>query len=331
VQDTSRDPRFFSSRWLQQNPCILFCAAAQIRSDEGEWLGTLSVMAHEARTLTEAQRSALIELAAVAAVALKAFATRPLASDNTRGPMADSASDMKLELAVRANHIGTWELDLNSGRLQWDDAMFEIFGRSKEAFQGSENDWLQTVYPADAQRLQTELRLALESSEAFDSEYRIRHSDGSLHHIHAQALVIRDAQGKPVHLLGSNRDISARVHAQQALERSERRLRLITDKLPVLIASVDKDYRYTFANNNFEAWYQLGGRGLAEQAVQAVQAVQSVIGKPPKRFSALSHSWPSSPILIKPCWAMKYQLSLTCRPPMHPPIYFCTVPLSGMN
>jgi len=319
VTDVSRDPRFFSARWLRQNPRIRFCAAAPIRGDDGELRGSLLVMAHDARTLTDAQRAALIELAGLAAVALKAFATRPRSSDHPLAPMAliaDSTPDMKLELAVRANRIGTWELDLNSGHLQWDDVMFEIFGASRETFTGRETDWLQTVHPADVQRLQTELRVALQSLDAFDSEYRIRHSDGTLHHIHAQALVVRDELGHPRRLLGSNRDISARVRAQHALERSERRLRLITDKLPVLIASVDKDYRYTFANNNFEAWYQLGGRGMAERAVQ------SVIGKTTEEVFGTVAFMAIKPYLDQAMLGNEISIELDMPPSNTPPHIF---------
>jgi PAS domain S-box-containing protein len=46
-----------------------------------------------------------------------------------------------------------------------------------------------------------------------------------------------------------------RNHAEQALVKSEQRLRLITNALPVLIAYVDADQRYRFNNDAYRAWF----------------------------------------------------------------------------
>ncbi len=43
--------------------------------------------------------------------------------------------------------------------------------------------------------------------------------------------------------------------SRKALEASESELRLIADSLPVLIAFVDRDYRYRFANKAYEDWF----------------------------------------------------------------------------
>src|SRR5271165_2869069 len=45
-----------------------------------------------------------------------------------------------------------------------------------------------------------------------------------------------------------------RARAESALVQSERRLQLITDSLPALIAHVDRDQRYQFVNRAYEQW-----------------------------------------------------------------------------
>jgi len=50
-------------------------------------------------------------------------------------------------------------------------------------------------------------------------------------------------------------EIAERVRAEDALRESERQRRLVTDNLPVLIAHVDKDHRYLFANKTHEKWF----------------------------------------------------------------------------
>lgn len=56
-------------------------------------------------------------------------------------------------------------------------------------------------------------------------------------------------------------DITARKRSEEALRDSERRLRLITDAMPALIAYVDSERRYRFTNKGYEDWF---GRPRAE-------------------------------------------------------------------
>jgi diguanylate cyclase (GGDEF)-like protein/PAS domain S-box-containing protein len=64
-------------------------------------------------------------------------------------------------------------------------------------------------------------------------------------------------------------DISARKKGELVQAASEKRLRLITDNLPVLIAYIDREHRFEFGNATFEKWFGvapdvLPGRSLAE-------------------------------------------------------------------
>lgn len=57
-------------------------------------------------------------------------------------------------------------------------------------------------------------------------------------------------------LIVTSIDITARKKIEQTLREREQLLRLITDSLPVLIASYDTEQRYQFVNKTFEHWYQ---------------------------------------------------------------------------
>ncbi|MEZ5829768.1 MAG: NahK/ErcS family hybrid sensor histidine kinase/response regulator [Dongiaceae bacterium] len=48
-------------------------------------------------------------------------------------------------------------------------------------------------------------------------------------------------------------DVTERVRAAEALRDSERRIRIVTDNVPVLIAYVDRDQRYRFSNRAYQA------------------------------------------------------------------------------
>ncbi|TVR97146.1 MAG: PAS domain S-box protein [Rhodospirillales bacterium] len=66
-------------------------------------------------------------------------------------------------------------------------------------------------------------------------------------------------------------DITGRTRAAEALRDSERRIRLITDAMPALIAYVDADLTYTFTNLAFEAWFGRSRDAINGVAVRTVQ------------------------------------------------------------
>ena len=64
-------------------------------------------------------------------------------------------------------------------------------------------------------------------------------------------------------------DVTERVRAAEALRDSERRIRIVTDNVPVLIAYVDRDQRYRFTNRIYQATMRTAaaeteGRHVAE-------------------------------------------------------------------
>lgn len=100
-------------------------------------------------------------------------------------------------------------------------------------------------------------------------------------------LVVRPPGHEPRHLLASGRplhdmdgagigavialkDVTALKEAAGRLEASERKLRTITDNLPVLIGYIDKDERYLFANATYEDWFAMPPADIVGKTVREV-------------------------------------------------------------
>lgn len=72
-------------------------------------------------------------------------------------------------------------------------------------------------------------------------------------------------------------EVTEQVRARQKAEEGERRLQLLTDALPVLIAYIDPTYTYRFVNQAYEAWFhkplaEMVGRSARELVGPAAYA-----------------------------------------------------------
>jgi PAS domain S-box-containing protein len=74
--------------------------------------------------------------------------------------------------------------------------------------------------------------------------------------------------GLPAGVLAVVVETTERVRAEAALRASEERLRLITDALPGLIAFIDRDEVYRFANKSYEKWLGLDPRTVVGQTAR---------------------------------------------------------------
>jgi PAS domain S-box-containing protein len=121
----------------------------------------------------------------------------------------------RLDLVLRASNLGVWELDLQTGRLDWDEAMHALYGVSREEAGGSLEMFRRGVHPDDLARMDQTI-LDMRGGRVFQSfEFRIiRRSDGALRTIEGNAYLLRDGDGAPQRLLGMNRDITEQREAE---------------------------------------------------------------------------------------------------------------------
>lgn len=124
----------------------------------------------------------------------------------------------RLTLATRAGGVGVWDYDIDQNLLVWDDQMYALYGISRDTFGGDYESWRAGLHPEDIERGDREVQMALRGEKEFDTEFRVVWPDGSVHHIRAQALVVRAVGGAPQHMIGINWDITERKRAERLLQ-----------------------------------------------------------------------------------------------------------------
>jgi PAS domain S-box-containing protein len=156
----------------------------------------------------------------------EAYATCGISTDITMRKQAERAlsdSEERLKLSLRSGRIGTFEWNIQEGSHFWDDQMHNIWGLKPGTYQGiTEADFLDYLHPDDAERFNETVTRTLEGDGDYDIEYRIILPNGSTHHVHALASLVKDEQGQPARLTGVCLDITDRKNLEEQLRQSQK-------------------------------------------------------------------------------------------------------------
>ncbi|RNE94286.1 response regulator [Marichromatium sp. AB32] len=135
----------------------------------------------------------------------------------------------RMRLALDAAGIGIWEWQLDDNQLTWDQRMYAIYGLEHGRDGRPALDytaWLSRIHPLDRPHVEERLRLQLLGKQVDELSFRIQHTSGEIRHIHSAALIERDQQGQPLQMVGTNRDVTDKYKAEQALIDANRQLEL---------------------------------------------------------------------------------------------------------
>ncbi|MFD1565174.1 PAS domain S-box protein [Haloarchaeobius amylolyticus] len=120
----------------------------------------------------------------------------------------------RLELALEGANTGVWEWDLDTDRVTWNETLERLVGLEPGAFGGTFDVFRERLHPDDVDRVEADVGQAIENDELFQTEFRLRHEDGSWIWVGARGRVVDDEN----RMVGINNDITRRKEHEFALE-----------------------------------------------------------------------------------------------------------------
>ncbi len=106
-----------------------------------------------------------------------------------------------------------------------------LVGYTREEWEADPELWVRLLHPDDRERMLEEDRRVTRTGEPFRAEYRLRHRDGRWVWVQDEAILVRDARGRPRFWQGVMLDVTERKLAEEALRESERREREAAQRL----------------------------------------------------------------------------------------------------
>jgi len=179
-----------------------------------------------------------------------------IAIDRARSEELLREREQRLQLAMEAAKMGTWELkvDGNINTPLQDQEVIDAFNTGRPSPQVEEmmglkpgeyhsyQDWESRLHPDDRAYTLDAFRSAIRGDRPYDVEHRFVWSDGSVHWVHCRGMMFRDRADTFQRFMGVSIDITARKQAEEDIRQRNERLQFISTCLAQLLAERDPDH-----------------------------------------------------------------------------------------
>lgn len=158
-------------------------------------------------------------------------------------------SEKRLRLAMTAASLGTFEHDLIVDCVRWDARAQAILGLDQDS--GSLSMVFERVHPDDLERVTSSIAALFAGLDVDGTlEYRCLHPDGSIHWIASRAAIEFEDRGptrRPLRVIGTLEDITARKRDEAELRASQAQLREADQRKDEFLAMLGHELRNPLA------------------------------------------------------------------------------------
>jgi PAS domain S-box-containing protein len=126
------------------------------------------------------------------------------------------ATEDRLTLAQTAMDIGSWELDLKTGKIKASERLLQLYGFPPDREELTSEEWSGRLHPEDRSRMIAHVGSIPARGGALDQQYRVRWPDGAVRWLHGKAHLLRDADGRATKIIGIDFDITDLKTGQRA-------------------------------------------------------------------------------------------------------------------
>ncbi|OOG25957.1 hypothetical protein B1C78_05790 [Thioalkalivibrio denitrificans] len=164
-------------------------------------------------------------------------------------------TEMMLRAANRTARLGGWMVDLSTNRIKWSDETCAIHDLPSGT-EVSVEEGVNFYAPECIDRIRALFDACATQGVPFDEELEIITAKGRRLWVRSMGEAVRDASGCITQVRGAFQDISEAKRTQAEIKQLEGRLTVAMEAMTDAFLTIDRDYRYTYANREAERLLQ---------------------------------------------------------------------------
>jgi PAS domain S-box-containing protein len=148
----------------------------------------------------------------------------------------------RLRFATDGAGMGTWDVDLRTGRVVWNRQNALLLGNDSETSHASTKRWWALVHEDDRPVVRQAMKNARNSGNLYQAEHRIRRADtGELRWVAPYGRIHFSGDGRPTRFVGVTFDITERKHAEMQRQEWTKELeRRVNERTKELVRTHDR-------------------------------------------------------------------------------------------
>ncbi|WP_118828552.1 PAS domain S-box protein [Salinibacter ruber] len=168
----------------------------------------------------------------------------PIFEDGEVGRLLASGTDVterkerqrKLDLALAGTDTGVLEWNLQTGEMQWDETLQDLFGHDPQTFEA----FTEIVHPNDLPDVEAALENMTSTGESWEGDFWLFHPEEGVARMSLRATPVHE-KGEAVRVLGIATDVTAQWERQRDLATSRERYQTLlqANPDPVLVADAE--------------------------------------------------------------------------------------------
>jgi PAS domain S-box-containing protein len=196
-------------------------------------------------------------------------------TDRKQLELALQKKEEQLRLALELNGIGSWDWQIDSSNVSWNDNHFRVLGYQPGEVAPSYQNWRDRMHPDDLVPAEQKLKQSLESQTDYNAEFRIILDDGSIRWLASKGHGLYDALGQPVRMVGVEFDITDRkeAEAQQAFQS------FLLNQVKNAVIATDLEGYITYWNQFAQQLYQLTPEDMGRSMLDITGPTQQEIAQ----------------------------------------------------
>ncbi|MDN3922369.1 PAS domain-containing sensor histidine kinase [Roseateles violae] len=143
--------------------------------------------------------------------------------ERARAEQSLRESEERLRLAIDIGEMASWDWNVRTGQVAWNDRHFLMQGYGVGEVTPSYEAWLARLHPEDREEAAALIRKAMDERLTFIHEFRSLHADGRVVWCSARGRFFYDLQGRPERMVGVMQDVTERRRTEAWLRANEER------------------------------------------------------------------------------------------------------------